>query len=179
MRRFPVLFGAASCVLVLGVSPVAQAAPPDNHFTETGFFVDRNFCGTDESVRVDFSVKGTFHDSGAGTGFVTVHGTETYTARSTGKTVLGHFANRVTDEFIENDDGTFTLRTTYKGLAEQFRVKGEGVITRDAGTITISLTIDENGEVISEDVTFRGPHPEAESGFTLFCELLPEALGIA
>jgi hypothetical protein len=179
MRRFPVLFGAASCVLFLGVSPVAQAAPPDNHFTDSGSFVDTDFCGTGESVRIDFSSKGTFHDSGNGTGFVTVHGTQTYTARSTGRTVIGHFANRQSDEFTDNGDGTVTLSTTYKGLPEQFRVKGQGLLTRDAGNLTITLTIDENGQVISEDVTIRGPHPEAGSGFTLFCELLPEALGIA
>lgn len=178
VRRFLLLFGVASLVLVLGVSPVAQAAPPDNHFSESGSFLVRNFCGTGEAVRVTFSVKGTFHDRKRGTDFVTVHGKETLTARSTGKTVLGHFANRVTDEFVENADGTLTIRTTIKGLPQHYRLEGGGLITRDAGVITITVTIDEDGELISEEITFKGPHPEAASGFTRFCRLIPEALGI-
>ena len=178
MRRFPVLLGAASC-LVLGVGPAAQAAPPDNHFTDRGSFTDPDFCGTGETVRETFVAKGTIHERRDGTVFVTVRGFQTFTSASTGKTVIGHFANRVTDEFIENDDGTVSIRTTFTGLPEQFRLKGGGLITRDAGTITIGLTIDEEGNVISEEITFRGPHPQAESGFTLFCEVIPEALGIA
>lgn len=179
MRRFPVLLAAATCVLVLVGTPVAQAAPRNEHFSESGSFLERNFCGTGEAVRVTFSVKGTFHDRERGTDFVTVRGTETLTARSTGRTVIGHFANRVSDEFIENADGTLTIRTTIKGLAQQYRLKGGGLITRDAGVIRITITIDENGELISEEITFKGPHPEAASGFTLFCRLIPEALGIA
>ena len=179
MRRLPVIVGGASCVLLLGFGPAAQAAPPDNHFTDTGSFTDTDFCGTGESVVVEFSVKGTFHDSGDGTGFATVHGRERITATSTGKTVISHFANRVSDEVTENGDGTVTFSTTIKGLPESFRLKGGGLLTRDAGIITFTTTIDENGEVISEDVTFRGPHPQAESDFSLFCRLIPEALGIA
>jgi hypothetical protein len=178
MRRFPALLGAAACVLVLAGTPVAQAAPPE-HFTETGSFVDRNFCGTGKSVRVAFSVKGTFHDRPQGLDFVTVHGTERLTAPSTGETVIGHFAQRVTDEFTENANGTVTIRTTIKGLPEHYRLEGGGLITRDAGIIIITAIIGRNGQLISEDITFRGPHPEAESGFTRFCRLIPEALGIA
>jgi hypothetical protein len=180
VRRFPVIVAAASCMLVLGIGPVAQAAPPDNHFTDTGSFTDPDFCGTGESVTTTFSAKGTFHDSGDGTGFVTVRGTDTLTAESTGEQVIAHFANRVVDEFVDNGDGTVTFSTTFTGLPEQFRLKGGGVITRDAGIITLTTTFDEEtGEVISEDVTFRGPHPQAESGFGLFCQVIPEALGIA
>ena len=40
MRRLPLLAAAASSALLLGVGPAAQAAPPDNHFTDTGSFVD-------------------------------------------------------------------------------------------------------------------------------------------
>jgi hypothetical protein len=177
MRRLPLLVAAASSALLLGVGPAAQAAPPDNHFTDTGSFVDPDFCGTGETVTVDFLSKGTFHDSGDGTGFVTVHGTQTFTAASTGKTVIGHFANRVTDRFTDNGDGTATFETTFVGLPEQFRLKGGALITRDAGRIAFTVTIDENGDVISEDTRFQGPHPDAAG--TVFCQALPEALGIA
>jgi hypothetical protein len=34
----------------------------------------------------------------------------------------------------------------------------------------------ETGEFISSDVTVKGPHPELDSDFTLFCEVITEAL---
>ena len=34
----------------------------------------------------------------------------------------------------------------------------------------------DTGDLISSDVIIKGPHPEAESDFTLFCEVISEAL---
>lgn len=51
------------------------------------------------------------------------------------------------------------------------------VLLRDAGVITFVDTFDlETFELISSDVIIKGPHPEAESDFALFCEVFTEAL---
>jgi hypothetical protein len=34
----------------------------------------------------------------------------------------------------------------------------------------------ETGDLISSDVIIKGPHPEADSDFTLFCDVITEAL---
>ena len=180
MHRSSVLVGAVSCVLVAGTGAVAHAAPPENHFSFTDSFTDDNFCGTGETVVVTFQGKGTFHEKKDGTAFVTVQGKGTFTAEETGKRVISHFAQRASSEFIENGDGTVTIIETITGLPEQFRFERGRLITRDAGTITFTITFDEEtGGLIDEDITFRGPHPQAESDFELFCEVIPEALGIA
>ena len=51
---------------------------------------------------------------------------------------------------------------------------------RKVGPVTV---IDLNGPgpeddtLISQDITFAGPHGEAEGGFTLFCEVITDVLG--
>jgi len=52
------------------------------------------------------------------------------------------------------------------------------VLLRDAGVISFANTFDlETGDFISFEVTVNnGPHPEADSDFTLFCETLTAAL---
>jgi hypothetical protein len=43
--------------------------------------------------------------------------------------------------------------------------------------ITFADTFDlETGEFISSETIVNGPHPEAESDFTLFCEVITGAL---
>jgi len=77
------------------------------------------------------------------------------------------------------ENGERTEAYTSKGLPESFRVKGSGgLLTRDAGTITFFVTFSAEGELLRESFTASGPHPQADSRFTLFCELIPEALGI-
>jgi hypothetical protein len=51
------------------------------------------------------------------------------------------------------------------------------VLLRDAGVITFVETFDlETGDLISTDVVIKGPHPEAESDFEAFCEVVTGAL---
>ncbi len=85
----------------------------------------------------------------------------------------------MTGSVTENPDGTLTFVTTFKGLPEQISSHGKGgVELRDAGLITFITTIDPaTGDVISDEVVIKGPHPEAESDFTLFCDAFLAALG--
>ena len=79
---------------------------------------------------------------------------------------------------MDEDAGTITFSTTFKGLPEKIQTANGRVLSRDAGLITFADTFDlETGEFISSEIIFnKGPHPELDSDFTLFCEVISEAL---
>ena len=106
-------------------------------------------------------------------GFVTL------TSPDTGLSVTLRWANRFTDVVISGDEeGIHTHRFTVMGLPEQYRLPNGGVITLDAGLIVFE-NVFEGEEFVSGEITFvAGPHPNAESDFELFCQVIPEALGL-
>jgi hypothetical protein len=81
----------------------------------------------------------------------------------------------------QDDDGTLTFITTHKGLPEKLSIPGGPALSRDAGVVTLANTVRPlpNGEF--EDVSLtvsgeHGPHPELDTGFGLFCDVLVPAL---
>jgi hypothetical protein len=52
------------------------------------------------------------------------------------------------------------------------------VLLRDAGLIVFEITFEGDEFISQETLLVKGPHPDAESDFTLFCEVMTEALGI-
>jgi hypothetical protein len=81
----------------------------------------------------------------------------------------------VTAAVTLNPDDTLTFSTSYKGLPEKISTSHGAILTRDAGFITFTTTIDSSGN-ISQTVTQSGPHPEADANFALFCEVVTAAL---
>ena len=85
------------------------------------------------------------------------------------------------DQPIANADGTVTFVTTVRGLPEKFAVTGGGVLTRDAGTVTIRNTVrpipgTDGFEFVSQAISGEhGPHPELD-GRVDVCALLVAAL---
>jgi hypothetical protein len=69
-------------------------------------------------------------------------------------------------------------RVSFKGLPERIQTANGPVLLRDAGFVTFADTFDlETNEFISSEITVnKGPHPDLDSDFTLFCEVLSEAL---
>lgn len=177
LQRLTLSVGLAA-VAVLVPTPAHAASPQPERVSFTEGFTDPNFCGTGEAVSVVLSVKGVEFASPNRADFAgTFRGTETFTYGDT--TVTRRFANRFTDTIVAGEEeGVHTHAFTSIGLPEKFSVKGGGVITRDAGRITFLVTYDENDEVVSEEVISSGPHPQADSDFELFCQVVPEALGI-
>jgi hypothetical protein len=104
----------------------------------------------------------------------------TFTNPVNGKAVVVSVAgqNRGSAPIVDEEAGTITFLTSSKGLPEQIKTPSGPVLTRDAGIITFADTFDlETGEFISSElVLIKGPHPEADSDFTLFCEVVTEAL---
>ena len=79
---------------------------------------------------------------------------------------------------VDEEAGTITFLTSYKGLPEKIQTAHGAVLLRDAGIITFADTFDlETGAFISTEIVVnKGPHPEADSDFTLFCDVITEAL---
>ncbi len=106
--------------------------------------------------------------------------TQTFTATKSGKSVRFHVAQQVTgnDEPIDNGDGTSTFVNTFKGLPEQVKLPNGRMLTRDAGVVTFTVLVDtETGEFISQTVSGeKGPHPDLDSGFEIFCNILVPVL---
>jgi hypothetical protein len=171
-------------VLVAALLPVAaSAAPSIEHVRDVGTDVDPDFCGTGETVNVAFDVRANiFFTPGAEEEFdkLTQSGKVVFTNPANGRSVILTFAGQVRNVITEgSEEGVHTHVFTTKGLAEKIRTANGPVLTRDAGLIVETVTFDENDEVIDYSATWKGPHPEAASGFELFCEVTTAALGLS
>jgi hypothetical protein len=102
----------------------------------------------------------------------------TFTNPENGKSVTVSNAGQVSGTaIIDEAAGTITFVTTFKGLPERIQTAQGPVLLRDAGIATFVDVFDlETGEFISSDVIFKGPHPDAESDFEAFCEVVTPAL---
>ena len=102
----------------------------------------------------------------------------TFTNPENGKSVVLSNAGQITGTaVIDEEAGTISFVTTYKGLPEKIQTARGPVLLRDAGVISFVDTFDlETGDLISSDVIVKGPHPEAESDFEAFCEVMTGAL---
>jgi hypothetical protein len=155
----------------LGAKPVEQF---HDHFTDS--FSDE-ICGIPVEVEVVATdnfflyADDTFKDIGSFMG--------TFTNPLNGKSVVISSAGLIIGPppLVDEDAGTITFFTTYKGLPERIQTANGPVLLRDAGFATFADTFNlETGEFISSEFTANGPHPEADSDFTLFCEVISEAL---
>ena len=165
--------GLVALAALLALPGGALAAKPafHDHFTET--FAD-NICGVAGTSTVTVNNVVRFTD----TSFKATGSFTLVFVADDGRTATLHSAGNTSGSTTENPDGTVTFVTTYKGLPEQIRgVKG--VSTRDAGIISFIDTVDFSTDppTVVSRVIQHGPHPEADSGFALFCDAFLEALG--
>jgi hypothetical protein len=156
---------AAALAMAVVLPAAALAAQPVERFHD-------NFRDTfsDEVCGIPVDADDSFKDTSS----VMV----TFTNPENGKSVVLSNAGQITGTaVIDEDAGTITFLTTFKGLPEKIQTADGSVLLRDAGVITFVDTFDlETGELISSDVVIKGPHPEAESDFELFCEVMTDAL---
>jgi hypothetical protein len=182
MRRvlLPLL---AAALLLAATAPAALAAKPER-FED---IVDpppssQNICGVDVTEDVFFRAHGITRADGSVVGSAQVRVTWT---NAEGESLELFAANAFFAEPpIENPDGTITFVFRQAGVHERIR-SSEGITAAfDRGQIIVMETVDfgdpedpEDDELISQELTFHGPHPEAESNFELFCEVFTEVLG--
>jgi len=169
----------------LALMPAAAlAAPPGHeHFRDVGTFVDEDFCGTGQEINGSFDVRVNIWFSPEGAEDLvrtTFSGKQVFTNPDTGDSVTVSFAGQTTEVTISGDPaGLHTILVTTKGLPEKIQTTHGPVLLRDAGIIAFEDTFDGDEFISEEIVLVKGPHPEADSDFELFCEVTTEALGIA
>jgi hypothetical protein len=164
----------AGIVLSMAVAfPVgAQAAAPAFHDKIHETIPDVDICGFVGTLSVTGSQVVSLTDTRVE---VTGQMTNVFTTGD-GNTVTISSAGRFTSTFTTSGD-TITFVDTYKGLPESISSRSSGgVELRDAGVISFITAINIVTGEITDEVVVNGPHPEADSGFTLFCNAVSAAL---
>jgi hypothetical protein len=155
----------------LGAKPVERF---HDHFTES---FSAELCGI--AVEVDLVVTDNFvlyaDESFKDTSSVRSTITNPANGNAVVMSAAGLANGRAT---IDEEAGTITFLVSVKGLPEKIRTSHGPVLLRDAGFVLFEDTFDlESGEFISSEVVFiKGPHPDLDSDFALFCEVITEAL---
>jgi hypothetical protein len=182
VRRLAVAIGVAVALMAIAGAPTALAQGlQHDHFRDIFPDVDDDFCGTGQEINIAGNVlvnewsaphKGDFKSIATGT--------ITLTNPLTGDTAVNRFAGPVWDTFVSGDpDGVHIVEATVKGLPEMWKLPHGRVLIRDAGYVVILNTFDGDELIDQEVLISKGPHPDLDSDFELFCETLVPALGIA
>jgi hypothetical protein len=142
---------------------------------------DVDVCGAIVDVVSEgvFTAKAFFEKEGNFVRFTSTASAKTTLTAENGNAVIIQNAGQFTDvaPLVDEEVGTITFTTTFKGLPEKIKTAHGPVLLRDAGVISFVDTFDlETGEFLSSEIIVKGPHPDAESDFTLFCEVISEAL---
>ena len=167
----------------LTVAPVSAdaAGPLVFHERISDSAEDVDLCG----INVDAVATGVFTDKvfldseGNFVRFMSSLSIKTTFTADNGKSVVIQAAQNFVDPgfVIDEAAGTITFTSTFKGLPEKISTLNGAVLLRDAGVISFVDTFDlDEGFFISSDVVIQGPHPDAESDFVLFCEVITAAL---
>jgi len=180
-RRFAAATGVAVVLVAIAATPAALGASPQgNHFRDIGTDVDPDFCGTGKQIDIAFNVRVNEwlapHQADYKS---TSSGKVTFTNPLTGDTVINRFAGQSLDVTVSGDPAGINVHEfTSKGLPELFKTPHGGVLTRDAGYIVFRVVFDGDTPLSSDIVVNKGPHPQADSDFELFCQIMPGALGL-
>jgi hypothetical protein len=164
-------------IVALALPGVTLAARPiaafHDHFTDS---FPSDVCGI--PVQVDLLVTDNFFVYADGSSKDAASFMSTFTNLDNGKAVVVSSAGTLTQSFvIDEGANTITFVTTYKGLPEKIQTAHGRVLTRDAGIISFRDTFDlTTGDFLGTEVTIRGPHPEADADFALFCDVVTAAL---
>ncbi|MEJ7786590.1 MAG: hypothetical protein WKF96_17450 [Solirubrobacteraceae bacterium] len=135
-----------------------------------------NFCGS--GLTVNGVVSGVQNITDDGTNFTATGRVSTvFTNPDSCKSVTLSSSGRFTSTLLAGTlGGVHTYLNTYKGLPAKVQTTHGGVLIRDAGVITFADTFDADDNLGSTTVVNEGPHPEADSDFTLFCDTVVPVL---
>jgi hypothetical protein len=178
LRAFFVALIAAFATVPAG----ALGAKPEifhSNFVDTEEDVD--VCGitVDLVARGVFTDKAFFDKNGNFVRFSSTASVKVTLTAANGRSVIISNAGQFSDvaPIIDEVARTITFVTSFIGLPEKIKTPHGPVLLRDAGIATFVDTFDlDTGDLISSEVIVKGPHPELESDFTLFCEVITEAL---
>jgi hypothetical protein len=171
-----------------GGKPVLSHVQINDFIPDDPATTDDDLCG----IPVDTTIAGIANDQvriGKG-GFLqfkgNFSGTVTSTSVETGLSVVNRMSNAYRDISVtDNGDGTATIITATTGVPEQLMTPDGKVLVKDVGRVVFKIIIDFNGtpldaeddEFISQEVISEsGPHPDLESNFEIFCQVVTDAL---
>ena len=178
----------ASGLLLAMVQPAAAKLIERSHDHIVQTIPDDEVCGIPVITTIDIidNIKVRLAKNGFPLFKSTGRGRLTFTNPATGKSVSETFSGATKDlSVVDNGDGTITVRTAVTGVPEEVTLSDGTVAIKDVGRIVFVTVIDYNGtptdveddEFLSQTIeSISGPHPDAESGFTLFCEVVVPAL---
>ena len=188
--RLAVLSALVACgMLLVMVQPAAAQLVDRIHQHIVLTIPDDEVCGVPVTTTVDIIAND--QERLARSGFplfmTTGQGTVTWTNPATGKSVSSFFAGVSTKDLtvVDNGDGTITLRTAITGVPQKITLANGQPLIMDVGRVVFVSVIDYNGTptnadddvLISQSVeSISGPHPELQSDFTLFCQVVVPAL---
>ena len=168
------LLTLASVSTTLAARPFHDQAKIDETFPE-------NLCGIDVMTHVELNLN--IHE------FADGHFVDNSLIRITWTNAEGVWLSNFAAgpaSFTETLDGDIlTVNEVHRGIHERLRSADGTSAAFDRGQIAFVTVIDlndledENDDVtLSFDTVFQaGPHPEADSEFALFCEVVTEVLG--
>jgi hypothetical protein len=187
--RLAVLSASVACgMLAVTVQPAGAQLVDRTHEHVVLTIPDDKVCGVPVTTTIDFiaNQQERLAKSGFPLFLTTGQGTVTWTNPATGKSVSNSFAGATKDlTVVDNGDGTITLRTAVTGVPEKITLSNGRAVTMDVGRVVFVSVIDYKGTPTdtSDDVTISqsvesisGPHPELQSDFALFCEVVVPAL---
>jgi hypothetical protein len=180
LARKPAAVIALALALLNAVPGVVLAGSPTivhDHYTDHVFLTADEFCGfpVDDDVVVNtvwrFNADGSFSATGSHR--------DTYTNPANGKSVVvtgaGPFS--LGPRIVDERAGTYTVTVGFKGLGIKVATQHGGILLRDAGLLSFTDTfLLATDEKIATTVIENGPHPDADSGFSLFCDVMWTAL---
>lgn len=174
MRR--IVISAVVIAAVVAIAPMAASGAKPDHGFHSESFTNPDFCGTGASVDVFFESIFTASERD-GTFKIEHQGSFTYTYGDA--SVIESFAGQFTDTVVATGaGGVETHQLVSKGIPVKIQLANGPVLSVDAGVIVTLVTV-QDGNVLDEQiVSTNGPHPLNASGGSLFCEIVPQALGI-
>ena len=180
MRRVIGPAALASMLLLLTAQVALGAKPFQERITFEDSFPAEELCGVEVTTHV--TVKATvlgFEDR-----FVDISRAVITWTNEDGEWLQNSVAGPVFfEERLEGE--ILTITTRHAGVQSRLTSAAGREAAFDRGTITFVTTIDlndlenENDDVFlgSEVISMAGPHPEADSDFELFCEVVNDVLG--
>jgi len=167
---------ALAIAAVVAVAPVAASGAMPEHAFHSESFTDPDFCGTGASV--DGFFESIFTASERDGVIKTEHqGSVTFTYGDA--SVVMSFAGQFTDTIVATEEGGVEIHQLIsKGITEKLQLPNGPVLSLDAGVIVELMTVQDGNVLNDQIVSTNGPHPEAASGGGLFCDVVPQALGI-
>ena len=168
------VMAVAVAAFALGAFPVIHdhfSAVIHDRFSDT--FTETDFC--ESGLTVMHTVRGVRNITEDGFK-ATGRFRDVITNPDNRKSVIVSGAGQFTDTTISGDpEHVHTHLFTSKGLPSKVQTAHGSVLFRDAGLIAFGVVFDGDAFTSSE-VANKGPHSEAHSDFTLFCDTVVPAL---